>query len=152
LVLRSFARNPGQGDPSIADHVTCCSPCFNAYAAHLEQARAEANPSRQTVQAAWTRWCLVAASIAIGSLILVYGWLTKPKNEPSTTHNSRAPISQPASSPRAPVVASVGVLLDLTTTAPERGHRPSQTPMRRIPAEARLDFTLRLPIGSEAGI
>ena len=146
-VLRSFARNPRQGDPSIADHVTCCSPCFSAYTTHLEQARADAKPSRQTTQAAWIRWCLVSASLAIG-LIVVYGLLRKPQNEPSTTHNSLA-ISQAASSARIPVP----VLLDLTRATPERGRQPgSQTPVRRIPAETRVDLTLRLPIGSEAGV
>jgi hypothetical protein len=151
-VLRSFARNPRQGDPTIADHVTCCSPCFTAYTTHLEQARADAKPSRQTTQAAWIRWCLVSASLAIG-LIVVYGLLRKPQNEPSTTRNSIAAISQAASPARTPGVGPVPVLLDLTTATPERGRQPrSPTRVQRIPAETRIDLTLRLPIGSEAGI
>jgi hypothetical protein len=151
-VLRSFARNPRRGDPSIADHVTCCSPCFNAYTAHLEHAR-EAKQSRQTARTAWVRWSLGSASIAIALLIVVYALLMERQNEPSTAHNPPAPVSQAASSAQTPVLASVRVLLDLTTAAPERGHRPrSQTPMQRIPAEPRIDLTLRLPIGSEAGM
>jgi len=153
-ILGSFARNPREGDPSIADHVTCCSPCFNAYSAHLEQARAEAKQSSQTTRAAWIPgWSLASGSIAIVLLIVVYALFMKPPNEPSATHNPPAAISQPASSPPTPVVASVRVLLDLTTAAPERGHQPrSQTPLRSIPAEPGIDLTLRLPIGSEAGM
>src|SRR5262245_10264658 len=75
--LRSFARAPREGDPWIADHVTCCSPCFSAYTAHLEQARAEAKPSRQTTGTAWIRWSLVSGSIAIVLLIAVYALLMK---------------------------------------------------------------------------
>jgi hypothetical protein len=150
-VLRSFARNPRQAARSIADHISCCSPCFNAYTAHLEQARAEAKQWRQTTRAAWTRWCLVVASVAMGLLIVVYAWLMKPPNEPSATHAPPAPPSRPASSGQAPVVAS-RVLLDLTTAAPERGLPRSQTPLPSIPAEPRVDLTLRLPLGSEAGM
>lgn len=152
-VLRSFARSPRQGDPSIADHLTCCSPCFNAYTTHLEQARAEAKQSREITRAAWIRWSLVSASFAIVLLIVVYALLRKPQKEPSTTHNFPAPISQPSSSAQTPVAASVRVLLDLTRAAPERGHQPrSQPPMRSIPAESRIHLTLRLPLGSEAGM
>jgi len=150
--LRSFAINPRQGDPSIADHVTTCSPCFNAYTAHLEQAQPGAKQSHQTIRAAWIRWSLVSASIAIGLLIVVYTLFMKPENEPSTTHNPPAPIRPPASSGQTPALPPVRVLLDLTKAAPERGTRPrSQTPRRSIPAEP-LDLTLRLPIGSEAGM
>jgi hypothetical protein len=146
--LGSFARDPREGDPSIADHVTCCSPCFNAYTVHLEQARAEA---REIGRAAFIRWFLLPASIAVVFLIVVYALLMKPRNKPSTTH--KAPlISQPASSAQKPVLASVRVLLDLTTASAERGHQPRQIPMQRIPAEPRIDLTLRLPIGSEAGM
>ena len=152
-VLRSLARNPRQGDPSIADHVACCSPCFHAYTAHLEQARAEAQQSTQTIRVAWIRWSLVSASIAMVLLIVVYALFMKPQNEPSTTHNPPAPIGQPASSAQTPVVASIRVLVDLTTAAPERGHQPQlQPPMLSIPAKPRIDLTLRLPLGSEAGM
>src|SRR5262249_14810289 len=116
-------------------------------------ARSEAKQSRQTARTAWVRWSLVSASIAIALLIVVYALLMKPQNEPSTTHNPPAPVSQASSSAQTPVLASVRVLLDLTTAAPERGHQPrSQAPMQRIPAEPRIDLALRLPIGSEAGM
>jgi hypothetical protein len=152
-VLRSFARNPRQGDPSIADHVACCSPCFHAYTVHVEQAQAEAQQSTQPIRAAWIRWSLVSASLAIGLLIMVYALFMKPQNEPSTTHNPPAPIDQPASSAQTPGVASVRVLLDLTTAAPKRGHQPRpQAPVRSIPAQPQIDLTLRLPIGSESGM
>ena len=153
LVLRSFARNPRKADLSIADHVLCCSPCFNSYTAHLEQARADRKQSRQMIRAAWIRWSLVFTSIAIMLLIVVYAVLMKPQSEPSTTHTPPAPISRPATSVQTPLRASVRILLDLTRAAPERGHQSqSQTPMQSIPAEPRIDLTLRLPIGSEAGM
>jgi len=151
-VLRSFARTPRQVARSIADHVSCCSPCFNTYTAHLEQARAEAKQSRQTARVMRIRWFLASAGVAIGLLIVVYAGLMKPPNKPSATLNPPTPASQPASSGQVPVMASVRVLLDLTTAAPERGLRPrSQTPMRSISAEPRVDLILRLPLGSEAG-
>lgn len=152
-VLLSFARNPRHKDGSIADHVTCCSPCFKAYTAHLEQARAEAKQSRQTTRAAWIRWALVSASLALGLLIVVYAWHIRTQNEQSTTRNPPAAISRPASSAQTPAVTSVQVLLDLTAAAPERGHQPrSQTPRQNIPAEPRVDLALRLPLGSEPGM
>jgi len=152
-ILGLFARNPREGDPSIADHVTCCSPCFNAYTAYLEHARAEATASRQTTRAMWIRWSLVSASLAIALLIVVYALLMKTQNEPSITHNRPAPISQPAVSTETPLVASRRVLLDLTTAAPERGPQGrSPSPLGSIPAKPRIDLTIRLPIGSEAGM
>ena len=153
-VLRSFARNPAQADGSIADHVACCSPCFNAYTVHLEHARAEVKPARATARAAWIRPSLVWASLVLGLLIVVYALRMKTQNQPSTAQNLRAPISQPAGSPETLVASDrVRVLLDLTTAAPERGHQPpSRLPMRSIPAKPRIDLTLRLPIGSEVGM
>src|SRR5437870_2482005 len=38
--LRSLARRPTQSHESISNHLTCCSPCFNAYMVHLAEARA----------------------------------------------------------------------------------------------------------------
>jgi hypothetical protein len=151
-VLSSFARNPREEDPSIADHVTCCSPCFNAYTALLEQARAEANQSRVIARAACIRWSLVSAGIPVLLVIVVYALLMKPRNESTTTHKSLPAISEPAGSAKKPVLASVRVLLDLTTASPKRGLEARQTPTQRIPAEAQIELTLRLPIGSEAGM
>lgn len=151
--LRSFAQNPSDGDPSIADHITCCSPCFNAYTAHLERARAEAKASRGATQAAWIRWSLVSGGLGLGLLVVFYALLLKTQNEPRSTHNSPAPISQPAGSAQTALLASYQVLLDLTTAAPERGPQPPSEPrMASIPAQPRIDLTLRLPIGSEAGM
>lgn len=146
-VLRAFARNPRQGDTSIVDHVTCCSPCFNAYTAYLDRARDEAKQHRAT-RAGWIRWSLVSASLGLVLLIVVYALLVKPRHEPGITHNIPVPITQPATS------AEVRhVLLDLATAVPGRGRQPQlQTPIPRIPAEPRIDLTLRLPIGSEVGM
>ena len=146
--LSSFARNPRQGDPSIADHVTCCSPCFNAYTAHLEHARAEAKAAPETTRGVWIGRSLVSAGLAMGLLIVFYAFVLKTQN----AHNPPAPVSPPAASAQTSVLASRRLLLDLTTAAPERGHAGrSQTSMPSIPGEPRVDLTLRLPIGSEAG-
>ena len=84
-------------------------------------------------------------------LIVVYALLLKTRDEPSVTHKLPAPITQPDASVETPVASHV--LLDLMTAAPGRGRQPqSQTPMPRIPAEPRIDLTLRLPIGSESGM
>lgn len=151
--LRSFARNPREGDPSIADHVTSCSPCFNAYSAHLERARAEAEASRGIARAAWIRWSLVSAGLGLGLLVAFYALLLKTQNEPHNAHNPPAPISRPTGSAQTPLLASSQVLLDLTSAAPQRGTQPSSKPgMASIPPKPLVDLTLRLPIGSEAGM
>src|SRR5438067_11076755 len=36
--LRVLASGPMLSDESISNHLTCCSPCFNAYMAHLAHA------------------------------------------------------------------------------------------------------------------
>lgn len=149
-VLRSFARNPRQGETSMVDHVTCCSPCFNAYMAYLEQARDETT-QRQVTCAPGVRWSLVSASLALVLFLVVYALLLKVRDEPSVTHKIPTPITQPGTSVETPAVSHV--LLDLMTTAPGRGRQPQpQTAMPKIPAEPRIDLTFRLPIGSEPGM
>src|ERR1700687_5502725 len=49
--LRVLASRPIQSDESISDHLTCCSPCFNAYMAHLAHAGAEAVQSTKISRA-----------------------------------------------------------------------------------------------------
>ena len=151
--LRSFARNPREGDPSIANHVACCSPCFSAYAAQLKHARVEAEASRELKRAARFRWSLVPAALGTGLLIVLLTLLMKTQNKPNVTHNSPASTRELNGSAQGPLVASSPVLVDLTMAAPERGHQPpSQAPMRSIPARPRIDLMLHLPIGSEAGM
>src|SRR5579864_7284731 len=58
--LRVLAFAPIQSEKSVSDHLTCCSPCFNAYMAHIAHARAEANESRRMGRARWVRWAVVS--------------------------------------------------------------------------------------------
>jgi len=70
-MLRFLAIRPTQADISITDHLTCCSPCFNAYMAHLAHARAELVESRKIRRATWIRRSLLTASAVI-LMIVIY--------------------------------------------------------------------------------
>src|SRR5215472_12118875 len=39
--LRELTERPTESNLRLTDHLTCCSPCFNAYMAHLSRVKAE---------------------------------------------------------------------------------------------------------------
>jgi hypothetical protein len=74
--LRTLASGPIQGDKTINDHLTCCSPCFNAYMTHLAHARAEAVQSQRIRRTTWIRRSLVTAGVAVMLVIAIYVFFT----------------------------------------------------------------------------
>lgn len=153
--LRLLACQPTHGDSSVTDHVTCCSPCFNAYMDHLEHARAKANESRRTERARWIKWSAVSAGVATMLLISVYVLLTKRQSVPILGQRPPAPISKPGIPAQTSATATyVPVLVDLSAASPRRGSSggaPMRSP-RVVPASQFVELTLHLPIGSEAAV
>ncbi len=153
--LRLLASRPKQGDPSITDHVTCCSPCFNAYMAHLEHARVEANESRRMGRARWIKWAVVSACVAAMLVISIYLSVMKRQSAPAVGQRLPAPISKPGAPTQMSATAKyVPVLVDFSTAGPGRGINEG-TPVRSaqaVPASQFVELTLHLPIGSEAAM
>ncbi len=83
--LRLMAIRPLESDESISEHLTCCSPCFNAYMGHLAQAKAKIRRTRLIRRSA------AAIGIAAILVIVAYVFLAKHRN---------APIIAPADSSR----------------------------------------------------
>jgi hypothetical protein len=74
--LRLMAIRPLGSDESVSEHLTCCSPCFNAYMGHLAQAKAKI---RRTIL---IRRSAAALGIAAILVIVAYGFLAKRRNAP----------------------------------------------------------------------
>ncbi len=154
-MLRLLASRPTQGDPSITDHVTCCSPCFNAYMAHLEHARAEANESMRMGRARWIKWSAVSAGVAAMLVISIYLSVMKRQSAPAVGQHPPAPISKPGIPAQTSATATyVPALVDLSDAAPGRGITQSTSirVAQVIPTSEFVELTLHLPIGSEAAI
>jgi hypothetical protein len=132
--LRVLASGPIQGDKTASDHLTRCSPCFNAYMAHLAHARAEKVQSQRIRRNTWIRQSLVTAGIAVMLMIAIYVFLTRRHGAPTAT------------------AIYVPVLVDLSNASPSRGGDQSEAgpSPQVIPSGALIDFTLQLPLGSEA--
>lgn len=130
--LKTLASGPTQSDKTISDHLTCCSPCFNAYMAHLAHARAEAVQSPRIRRTTWVRRSLVTAGVAVMLMIVIYAFFTR---RPGPT----------------PTAMYVPVLVDLSNASPARGPDQSESgPPQVIPSSPLIDFTLQLPVGTEA--
>jgi hypothetical protein len=153
--LRLLASRPTQGDPSITDHVTCCSPCFNVYMAHLEHARAEANESRRMGRARWVKWSVVSAGVAAMLAISIYLSVIKRQSAPAVGQRPPTPISKPGTPTQMSATAKyLPVLVDFSTSGPGRGisQGPPTHSAQVVPASQFVELTLQLPIGSEAAI
>ena len=74
--LRLMAIRPLESDESISEHLTCCSPCFNAYMGHLAQAKAKIRRTRLIRRSA------AAFGIAAILVIVAYVFLAKHRNAP----------------------------------------------------------------------
>lgn len=143
--LRSLARRPTRSHESISNHLTCCSPCFNAYMVHLAEARARV---RRII---WIKRCSAALASAAILALLAYLVISKRSTAPTVASRKPAPIIAPEKPEQAQATTTyVPVVIDLSQVSPTRG--PNQGTARNvqiIPSASPLDLTLRLPLGSE---
>jgi hypothetical protein len=147
--LRVLAFGPIQSDESISAHLTCCSPCFNAYMVHLAHARAEEAQSQRIRRATWIRRSLVTAGVSIILMIAVYVFFTGRGRGPSVARRT-APTGKPGRPTQATAIY-VPVMVDLSNASPVRGldQSHSSTSRQVIPSTPLVDLTLQLPLGSE---
>jgi hypothetical protein len=149
--LRALASGPTQSNKTISDHLTCCSPCFNAYTDHLARARAEAVQSPTIRRATWIRRSLVTAGVAVMLMIAIYVFFARRHSAPTVAPRTPAPSGNPGTPAQPTTVMYVPVLVDLSNASPARGpvQGDSGPSPQVIPSSPLIDFTLQLPLGSE---
>lgn len=151
--LRVLASAPIQNDKSVSDHLTYCSPCFNAYMAHLANARPEEVKSQRIRRATWIRRSLVTAGVALTLIIAIYLFFNRRHTDPTVAPRTPGPRGNPETPAQVPATAMyVPVLVDLSNASPVRGLGQSEaTPTSQvIPSTPLIDFTLQLPLASQA--
>jgi hypothetical protein len=67
--LRDLAVRPTESNVRITDHLTCCSPCFKAYMAHLSLVRVEAADSSRIRLIKLNR-----RSLRLGAAVIAIVW------------------------------------------------------------------------------
>jgi hypothetical protein len=150
--LRLLAIRPLRSDESVSGHLTCCSPCFAAYMAHLAEARAEAIQRQGIRRITWIRSSAAALGIAAILVIAAYLFITKRWTAPIVAPGPPAPITAPGMPDQTQAtVMYVPVVIDLTNMSPTRGSKqdPGSSVPQIIPSGSPLDLSLRLPLGSE---
>jgi len=151
-MLRLLASRPMQSEPSITDHMTCCSPCFNAYMAHLAHAQAELVQSKKTRRATRIRHSLATAGVVVMLMTAVYLFFNTRHNEQNVASRAPEPVGKPATPAQSPTTTMyVPVLVDLRNASPVRGlDRGEIHPSAQVISSSPLiDLTLQLPLGSE---
>lgn len=151
--LRVLASGAILSGESISNHVTSCSPCFNAYIAHIADARAQRVQSHKMRRANWIRRSLVTAVVAVMLMIAIYLFFPRWHGDRIAAPRTPAPSGNPGTPPQVPTTAMyVPVLIDLSNASPVRGANQSEAgpSPQVIPSTPLIDFTLQLPIGSEA--
>jgi len=146
--LRLLAIRPLHSDESVGEHLTCCSPCFKAYMAHLAEARAKAIQRRRIT---WIRRS-VALGVAAILVVAAYLFIAKHRSAPIVAPRMPSPITAPEASDQTQATAMyVPVVIDLSNMSATRGskQRPSSSVPQVIPSDSPLDLSLLLPLGSE---
>jgi hypothetical protein len=150
--LRDLASRPTDTDGSISNHLTCCSPCFNAYMAHLAHARVELIESQKIRRAAWVTRSLATAGVLAVLMIALYVFFNRRHIEHTVAPRTPEPIGKPAKRAQVPASAMyVPVLIDLSNASPVRGlDRGESGPSPQvIPSSPLMNLNLLLPFGSE---
>jgi hypothetical protein len=150
--LRLFSKRPTESAESLSSHLTCCSPCFNAYMAHLAQAKAELVESERIRRATWIRRSLVTAGVIAILVIALYALLNRRHIEPTVAPRRPEPVGNPATPFQVPATATyVPVLVDLSNASPVRGlNQDEATPSPQvIPSSPLMNLNLLLPLGSK---
>lgn len=156
--LRLLAVRPKEADPSLTEHLTCCSPCFKRYTELLGELKTELSAAKRGFWKNVATWILLSrrtvvravalgAALALGAYLLVIK-LERPKN--ATTGTSTAATGVPRTEPQTGPIFSE-FILDLSKLSPARGSKPLATGSQRrvhVPSSP-LDLTLALPLGSE---
>ncbi len=142
--LRLLAMRPLESDQSVSEHVTCCSPCFKAYTAHLATAKTKIQ------RITWIRRSAAALGIAAILVVGAYLFIAKRRNLPVVAPRNPAPITEPQSQTQTAAVY-VPVLIDLSSVSPTRGSKQStaRAVPQVIPSGSPVALTMRLPLGSE---
>ena len=150
--LRVLASRPTKSDESISNHLTCCSPCFNAYRAHLAHARAELVGSQKIRRATWIRRSLLTAGALAILMFALYVFFNRRHIERTVAPRTPEPVGKPAPPAQVPATAMyVPVLVDLSNASPARGldqGEASPSP-QVIPSSPLINLNLLLPLGTE---
>ena len=139
--LRLMAIRPLGSDESISEHLTCCSPCFNAYMGHLAQEKAKIRGTRLIRRSA------AAVGIAAILVIVAYVFLAKHRNAPTIAPGNPPPITTPGRPDQTQTTAMyVPVLIDLSNASPTRGSKQStaRSVPQIIPSGSPVALSLRL--------
>ena len=150
--LRVLASRPTQSDESVSGHLTCCSPCFNAYMAHLAHARVEVVQPWRIRRATWIRRSLVTAAVTVMLMLAIYVFFTRRHEGPTVAPRTPAPSGKPGTPAEVPATALyVSVMVDLSNASPVRGlhQREADASPQVIPSSSLVDLTLQLPLASE---
>jgi hypothetical protein len=149
--LRLLAIRPMQSDASTGEHLTCCSPCFTAYMAHLARAKAEAIQRQRIRRAIWIRRSATGLGVTAILVIAVYVFITKRRTEPIVVPRMPAPITAPGNPAHTQAAMYVPVVIDLSNVSPTRGSKQGTAGSvpQVIPSGSPLDLSLRLPLGSD---
>lgn len=144
--LRVMAMGQHESDESISDHLTCCSPCLNAYMGHLAQAKKKVRRI--------TRIRRSAAVLGIAAILVIvaYVFVAKRRNSPIVAPGNPAPITASGRPDQTQTTAKyVPVLIDLSSASPTRGSKQStaRSVPQMIPCGSPVALSLRLPLGSE---
>lgn len=149
---RILASRPTTSAESISNHLTCCSPCFNAYRAHLAHARAELVESQKIRRGTLIRRSLVTAGALAILMIALYLFFNRRHIEPTVAPRIPEPVGKPTTPAQVPAAAMyVPVLLDLSNASPVRGLAKggaSASP-QVIPSSPLVNLNMLLPLGSE---
>lgn len=150
--LRLLAIRPLRSDESVGEHLTCCSPCFKAYMAHLADARAEAIQRQRIWRITWIRRSVIALGGAAILVVAAYLFIAKHRSTSIVAPRMPSPITAPETSGQTQTTAMyVPVVIDLSNMSPIRGskQRPGSSVPQIIPSDSPLDLSLLLPLGSE---
>jgi len=150
-MLRLLTNWPTESDESVSDHLTCCSPCFNAYMAHLAHARAELGESQKIRRARWITTSLVAAGVLALLMIALYVFFNRQVIEPTVVLRTPEPVGKLVTAQALATATYIPVLVDLSNASPVRGldHGGSSASPQVIPSDPLINLNLILPLGSE---
>ena len=144
--LRLMAARPFESDASISEHLTCCSPCFNAYMGYLAKSRAKIR------KITWIKRSAAALGVAAVLAIVSYLFFAKHRGATIIAPRNQAPTVVPEKPDQPQERASyVPVLIDLSNASPTRGSKQSAKPSvpQVVPSSSPVALSLRLPLGSE---